>query len=74
MPNSGCRRFYTLRGTGIKVWDALSKDGDIDWKSAGINGGKLALDIVFTFGKSTNPVFLGASVAYGVADYLTNDY
>ena len=45
-----------------------------DWSGVAINGGKLILDGVFFFGKSTNPVFLGASIAYGVADYLTNDY
>ena len=29
---------------------------------------------VFMFSKSVNPVFLGASVVYGVADYVTSDY
>lgn len=39
-----------------------------------INGSKLILDGVFLFVKSTNPVFLGASVVYGTIDCLTSDY
>ena len=45
-----------------------------DTNAAIINGGKLLLDGVFLISKSTNPLFLGASVAYGVTDYLTSDY
>jgi len=45
-----------------------------DWNGVAINTSKLILDGVFFFVKSTNPVLLGASVAYGVADYLTNEY
>ena len=38
-----------------------------------INTGKLVLDGVFFFAKSTNPVFLGAAILYSAADYMTND-
>jgi len=58
---------------GSKVIDALNQEKK-DWKSFAINVGKLGLDVVFLVGKSVNPVFLTASVAYGVVDYITEEY
>jgi hypothetical protein len=48
------------------------ENGNVD--SAILNGGKIALDVLFMTSKCVNPVFLGASVAYGVVDYMTDDY
>ena len=38
-----------------------------------LNGGKVALDIVFMLGK-TNPLFLGAGIVYASIDYMTSNY
>jgi hypothetical protein len=44
------------------------------WSSGvAINTGKLLLVGVFIFVKSSDPIFIGAAIAYGVTDYLTND-
>ena len=39
-----------------------------------INGGKVALDVAFMLIRTTNPIFLGASVLYTGIDYLTSKY
>jgi hypothetical protein len=62
---------YSAYQHGEKVYNAYNNK---DWGCVAINGGKLALDILFMTSKCVNPVFLGASVAYGVVDYMTNDY
>jgi hypothetical protein len=62
---------YSAYQHGEKAYDAYNNG---DWGSLAINSGKLALDVLFMTSKCTNPVFLGASIAYGAADYMTNDY
>jgi RHS repeat-associated protein len=58
---------------GMKIIDAINQE-NVNWNSVVINGGKFVLDVVFMVGKSVNPLFLGASVIYGVVDYITEDY
>jgi hypothetical protein len=50
---------------GAKGWDAYQNG---DYMNAAINGGKVILDVVFMFGKASNPFILFGGIAYTVWD------